>query len=79
MPKSILYNGWVDAWGDVDHSGDPGSGRIGCMARRLTQLRKREEELCAKLHSVRQAQDIAMNALDRFIAENKSAPAPAGE
>lgn len=79
MPKSILYDGWTDAWGDVDHSGDPNSGRIGCLCRWITHLRQREAQLSAELDAVRRSQDIALAAIDNFIAISKSVPAQAGE
>lgn len=72
-----LYNGWTDAWGEVDHSGDPHSARMGCMSRRLADLSATEQRLLEELHFVRSAQAVALRAIDRFIAENSTQPAPA--
>ena len=72
---TLLYDGWIDAWGEVDHSGDPRSARIGCMTRRLADLSAAEQRLLAELRFVRAAQYVALRAIDRFI----SAPAGAGE
>lgn len=72
-----FYNGWVDTFGEVDHSGDPKSARIGCMTRRLADLNTTEERLLAELRFVKAAQAVALDAIDRFIAEN-NAPAQAG-
>lgn len=69
-PQACLYDGWTDAWGEVDHSGDPHSARIGCMARRLADLGAAESRLLAELRFVRSAQTVALRAIDRFIAEN---------
>jgi hypothetical protein len=72
---TLLYDGWIDAWGEIDHSGDPRSARIGCMTRRLADLSAAEQRLLAELRFVRAAQTVALRAIDRFI----SAPANAGE
>lgn len=65
-----FYNGWVDTFGEVDHSGEPKSARIGCMTRRLADLNATEERLLTELRFVRAAQTVALKAIDRFIAEN---------
>lgn len=73
--RTPLFDGWTDAWGEVDHSGDPRSARIGCMARRLADLSAAEQRLLAELRFIRAAQTVALRAIDRFI----SAPADTGE
>lgn len=82
MPTTLLYDGWTDAWGEVDHSGDPNSGRIGCMVRWMSHLDKRAAELNAELAFIRESRERALAALDRFAAASQqgtSAPVKAGE
>lgn len=69
-PHARLYDGWTDAWGAVDHSGDPRSARIGCMTRRLADLSAAESRLLAELRFVRAAQTVALHAIDSFIEES---------
>lgn len=60
-----------DACGELDLSNSGGkSGAIGCMVRRLTDLRSQEQQLLQELAYVRAAESVAMAALDRFIADS---------
>lgn len=58
-----------DAFDVLDLSnGGRVSGQVGCMVRRLDSLWRREKQLIDELAQVRAARDVAMAALDRFIA-----------
>lgn len=68
-----------DAFGELDLSNGGGkSGAIGCMIRRLSDLSKQERQLLAELDGIQTAKAVATAALDRFIAQDDSAPAQAG-
>lgn len=58
----------LDAFDCVDLSGSDPSGRVGAMARRLSELHAQEYKLLMELRQVRISQRIALDALDRFIA-----------